>query len=83
MAKKKLTGIAITPIAGGVGLSLTFDGAVDAEHYPLSLSIAAQLRDKLTQACNLVGVQHHPTGDGVGVSDFCAMSIQPPQEYQQ
>lgn len=75
---RKLKNVTVSYGENQVGLSLLFDSGT-ADHYLLPLNVATQLKDRLVEACEMAKPQqNHGPGDGVAVSEYVGMRINPP-----
>lgn len=82
---KKLKDISITPAPGQVGVSFIFEEPTPAEHFLLTVSVAEQFMGKLEQAVAMAkqpAIVSRAPGDGMGLSDYSALSIVTPKKEQ-
>jgi hypothetical protein len=81
---KKLKDIAIIPAPGQVGVSFIFEEPTPTEHFLLSVAIAEQFSEKLGHAVTLAKqpakVVSRAPGDGMGLSDYSALSFTTPKK---
>ena len=80
---KKLKDIAIIPAPGQVGVSFIFEES-PTEHFLLSAAIAEQFSEKLGHAVTIAKqpakVVSRAPGDGMGLSDYSAVSFTTPKK---